>query len=305
MSKLIPFNSIDGDVKFKLEVVDEAEIVLVDVSVSTSQFRKFWPIADSLCWDEEKAEFVPRYKSSYLQGATEFSNRALLAFAAGQYYLRADQGRKDESEGVTSDESLTAMELDRENSRLDECLQNSIAREDKTAEVNRQLQLRIRDLEAEVESKNSAIKGHQRRIDELLKHSQNLSAQNVEFSLELESKKTLLEALDKSLETLMADKDRLEAAAKSAIDLENKAAETNSQLALRIRELEAELESQKALREESDRSLDGSIANANNQYKLACEAREALSRAREDAEFYRIGMQRIAEIANRKPFEDC
>ncbi|CAU13968.1 tail length tape measure protein [Pseudomonas phage 14-1] len=197
------------------------------------------------------------------------------------------------------------MELDRENSRLDECLQNSIAREDKTAEVNRQLQLRIRDLEAEVESKNSAIKGHQRRIDELLKHSQNLSAQNVEFSLELESKKTLLEALDKSLETLMADKDRLEAAAKSAIDLENKAAETNSQLALRIRELEAELESQKALREESDRSLDGSIANANNQYKLACEAREALSRAREDAEFYRIGMQRIAEIANRKPFEDC
>uniref|UniRef100_A0AB39AH98 Tail length tape-measure protein n=1 Tax=Pseudomonas phage vB_PaeM_HTN3 TaxID=3236644 RepID=A0AB39AH98_9VIRU len=214
MSKPIPFNSIDGDVKFKIEVVGEAEIVLVDVSVSTSQFRKFWPIADSLCWDEEKAEFVPRYKSSYLQGATEFSNRALLAFAAGQYYLRADQGRKDESEGVTSDESLMAMELDRENSRLDECLQNSIAHEDKMAEVNRQLQLRIRDLEAE-------------------------------------------------------------------------------------------LESQKALREESDRSLDGSIANANNQYKLACEAREALSRAREDAEFYRIGMQRIAEIANRKPFEDC
>ncbi len=142
------------------------------------------------------------------------TTRAFLAFAAGQYYLRADQGRKDESEGVTSDESLTAMELDRENSRLDECLQNSIAREDKMAEVNRQLQLRIRDLEAE-------------------------------------------------------------------------------------------LESQKALREESDRSLDGSIANANNQYKLACEAREALSRAREDAEFYRIGMQRIAEIANRKPFEDC
>ncbi|AKF13683.1 tail length tape-measure protein [Pseudomonas phage DL52] len=305
MSKPIPFNSIDGDVKFELEVVDGTKIVLVDVSVSTSQFRKFWPLADSLCWDEENAEFVPRYKSSYLQNATEVTTRAFLAFAAGQYYLRADQGRKDESEGVTSDESLTAMELDRENSRLDECLQNSIAREDKMAEVNRQLQLRIRDLEAEVETKNSAIKGRQRRIDELLKHSQNLSAQNVEFSLELESKKTLLEALDKSLETLMADKDRLETAAKSAIDLENKAAETNSQLALRIRELEAELESQKALREESDRSLDGSIANANNQYKLACEAREALSRAREDAEFYRIGMQRIAEIANRKPFEDC
>ncbi|YP_009966983.1 tail length tape measure protein [Pseudomonas phage vB_PaeM_C1-14_Ab28] len=213
MAKPIPFNSIDGDVKFKLEVVDGAEIALVDVSVSASQFRKFWPLADSLCWDEEKAEFVPRYKSSYLQNATEVTTRALLAFAAGQYYLRADQGRRDESEGVTSDESLTAMELDRENSRLDECLQNSIAREDKMAELNRQLQLRIRDLEAE-------------------------------------------------------------------------------------------LASQKALREESDRSLDGSIQNANNQHKLACEAREQLAKAREEAEFYRIGMQKVATIANSKPLED-
>lgn len=227
MTKPIPFNSIDGDVKFKLEVVDGAEIALVDVSVSTSQFRKFWPLADSLCWDEEKAEFVPRYKSSYLQNATEVTTRALLAFAAGQYYLLT--GNKVECEEQDADlhqlelESLRkalAMakrgkgDLVKEQARLDECLQNSIAREDQTAEVNRQLQLRIRDLEGE-------------------------------------------------------------------------------------------LASQKALREELDKSLDGSINNANNQYKLACEAREALSRAREDAEFYRIGMQRIAEIANRKPFEDC
>ncbi len=42
MSKPIPFNSIDGDIKFELEVVDGTKIVLVDVSVSTSQFRKFW-----------------------------------------------------------------------------------------------------------------------------------------------------------------------------------------------------------------------------------------------------------------------
>ncbi|WP_333981827.1 hypothetical protein [Pseudomonas aeruginosa] len=98
---------------------------------------------------------------------------------------------------------------------------------------------------------------------------------------------------------------RLDECLQNSIAREDKMAEVNRQLQLRIRDLEAELESQKALREESDRSLDGSIANANNQYKLACEAREALSRAREDAEFYRIGMQRIAEIANRKPFEDC
>ncbi|XAO36956.1 hypothetical protein WP1_317 [Pseudomonas phage WP1] len=69
MSKLIPFNSIDGEVKFELEVADGTKIVLIDVSVSASQFRKFWPLADSLCWHEENAEFVPRYKSSYLQGA--------------------------------------------------------------------------------------------------------------------------------------------------------------------------------------------------------------------------------------------
>ncbi|QIQ64940.1 hypothetical protein 14_00007 [Pseudomonas phage Epa14] len=68
--------------------------------------------------------------------------------------------------------------------------------------------------------------------------------------------------------------------------------------------MEAELASQKALREELNRSLDGSIQNANNQYKLACEARENLAKSREEAEFYRIGMQKIAAIANMNPFED-
>lgn len=227
MSSKVYFQHITRAIQVPLEVeVEDGKLQMVNVEVDPDGFRAFWPIADSLLWDLDACAFAPRYKSFHMEGAVKHADQALLAFAAGQYYLRD----KQPAESQESDADLHAIELSamretcrkakvekhqlvRENTRLDECLQNSIARENQVGETNRQLQLRIQDLEAE-------------------------------------------------------------------------------------------LASQKALREELDRSLDGSIQNANNQYKLACEARENLAKAREEAEFYRIGMQKIAAIANAKSFED-
>lgn len=227
MSNKISFHSITGTIQVPLEVeVEAGQLQMVNVEVDPDGFRKFWPIADSLLWDPEECKFLPRYKSHYMGEAVKYADQAMLAFAAGQYYLRVDskEERADQDADLHASE-LSAMrevcrkakvekhQLVRENTRLDECLQNSIARENDVSERNRQLQIRIQDLEAE-------------------------------------------------------------------------------------------LASQKALREELDRSLDGSIQNANNQHKLACEAREQMVKAREEAEFYRIGMQKIAAIANMNPFED-
>lgn len=103
---------------------------------------------------------------------------------------------------------------------------------------------------------------------------------------------------------LVRENTRLDECLQNSIARENETSERNRQLQIRIQDLEAELASQKALREELDRSLDGSIQNANNQHKLACEAREQMVKAREEAEFYRIGMQKVAAIANMNPFED-
>ncbi|AIW01648.1 hypothetical protein vB_Pae_PS44_00094 [Pseudomonas phage vB_Pae_PS44] len=227
MSSKVYFQYITGAIQVPLEVeVEGGQLQMVNVEVDPDGFRKFWPIADSLLWDPEECKFLPRYKSNYMGEAVKYADQAMLAFAAGQYYLRmgSKEERKDPDADLHASE-LSAMretcrkakvekhQLVREDTRLDECLQNSIARENEVAERNRQLHLRIQDLEAE-------------------------------------------------------------------------------------------LASQKALREELDRSLDGSIQNANNQHKLACEARENLAKAREEAEFYRIGMQKIAAIANMNPFED-
>ncbi|QYC52208.1 hypothetical protein FEKDPFPA_00044 [Pseudomonas phage PA4] len=227
MSSIVYFQYITGTIHLNLEVAtDSGEPETVKVGVNADNFRKFWPMADSLCWDPEAGKFLPRYNSHFMAASVENSDRALLAFAAGQYYMRMEskEEREDQDADLHASE-LSAMrevcrkakvekhQLVRENTRLDECLQNSIARENDVSERNRQLQIRIQDLEAE-------------------------------------------------------------------------------------------LASQKALREELDRSLDGSIQNANNQHKLACEAREQMVKAREEAEFYRIGMQKVAAIANMNPFED-
>ncbi|HHG5648176.1 TPA: hypothetical protein ACPWPG_003257 [Pseudomonas aeruginosa] len=227
MSSIVYFQYITGAIQVPLEVeVEAGQLQMVNVEVDPDGFRKFWPIADSLLWDPEECKFLPRYKSRYMTDAAAYADQAVLAFAAGQYYLRMEskEERKDPDDDLHAIE-LSAMretcrkakvekhQLVRENTRLDECLQNSIARENDVSERNRQLQIRIQDLEAE-------------------------------------------------------------------------------------------LASQKALREELDRSLDGSIQNANNQHKLACEAREQMVKAREEAEFYRIGMQKVAAIANMNPFED-
>ncbi|BBF63780.1 capsid and scaffold protein [Pseudomonas phage PAP8] len=227
MSSIVYFQYITGTIQVPLEVeVEAGQLQMVNVEVDPDGFRKFWPIADSLLWDAEECKFLPRYKSNYMGEAVKYADQAMLAFAAGQYYLR--MGSKEERKDPDAD--LHALELSalraelrrtkvakqqlvRENTRLVDRLQNFVAREDKVAEQNRQLQLRIQDLEAE-------------------------------------------------------------------------------------------LASQKALREELDKSLDGSIQNANNQHKLACEAREQMVKAREEAEFYRIGMQKVAAIANMNPFED-
>ncbi|BBI98253.1 phage capsid and scaffold [Pseudomonas phage PA01] len=227
MSSIVYFQYITGTIQVPLEVeVEAGQLQMVNVEVDPDGFRKFWPIADSLLWDAEECKFRPRYETHYMGGAVKHADQAVLAFAAGQYYLRMEskEERKDPDDDLHASE-LSAMretcrkakvekhQLVRENTRLDECLQNSIARENETSERNRQLQIRIQDLEAEIAS-------------------------------------------------------------------------------------------QKALREELDRSLDGSIQSANNQHKLAREAREQMVKAREEAEFYRIGMQKIAAIANMNPFED-
>ncbi|WOR80436.1 capsid and scaffold [Pseudomonas phage PSP3-DeSoir-2023] len=227
MSSIVYFQYITGTIQVPLEVeVEAGQLQMVNVEVDPDGFRKFWPIADSLLWDADECKFRPRYETHYMGEAVKHADQAVLAFAAGQYYLRMEskEERKDPDDDLHASE-LSAMretcrkakvekhQLVRENTRLDECLQNSIARENEVAERNRQLQIRIQDLEAEIAS-------------------------------------------------------------------------------------------QKALREELDRSLDGSIQNANNQHKLACEAREQMVKAREEAEFYRIGMQKIAAIANMNPFED-
>ena len=164
--------------------------------------------------------------SASLTDAAAYADQAVLAFAAGQYYLRMEskEERKDPDDDLHAIElsemretcrkaKVEKHQLVRENTRLDECLQNSIARENQVGETNRQLQLRIQDLEAE-------------------------------------------------------------------------------------------LASQKALREELDKSLEGSIKNANAQHKTACDAMEQLTKARKEADFYRLGMQKVAAIANAKPSED-
>ncbi len=88
---------------------------------------------------------------------------------------------------------------------------------------------------------------------------------------------------------LVRENTRLTNAFRTPSPAKTRLPERNRQLQIRIQDLEAELASQKALREELDRSLDGSIQNANDQYELACEAREQMVKAREEAEFYRIG----------------
>ncbi|BBJ26666.1 phage capsid and scaffold [Pseudomonas phage R12] len=227
MSSIVYFQYITGTIQVPLEVeVEAGQLQMVNVEVDPDGFRKFWPIADSLLWDPEECKFLPRYKSRYMTDAAAYADQAVLAFAAGQYYLRMEskEERKDPDDDLHASE-LSAMretcrkakvekhQLVRENTRLDECLQNSIARENQVGETNRQLQLRIQDLEAE-------------------------------------------------------------------------------------------LASQKALREELDKSLEGSIKNANAQYKTACDAMEQLTKARKEADFYRLGMQKVAAIANAKPSED-
>ncbi|UXD81608.1 tail length tape measure protein [Pseudomonas phage Kara-mokiny_kep-wari_Wadjak_1] len=227
MSSIVYFQYITGTIQVPLEVeVEAGQLQMVNVEVDPDGFRKFWPIADSLLWDAEECKFRPRYETHYMGEAVKHADQAMLAFAAGQYYLRMEskEERKDPDADLHALElsalraelrrtKVAKQQLVRENTRLVDRLQNFVAREDKVAEQNRQLQLRIQDLEAE-------------------------------------------------------------------------------------------LASQKALREELDKSLDGSIQNANNQHKLACEAREQMVKAREEAEFYRIGMQKVAAIANMNPFED-
>lgn len=224
----ISFRSIKNAIYVPMEIICEESGAsqTVKAHVDAKSFRAFWPVADNLAWDPDACKFAPLYRAHFMAKTVKDTDRALLAFAAGQYYLR----NKQAAESQESDADLHALELSalraelrrakvakqqlvRENTRLVDRLQNFVAREDKVAEQNRQLQLRIQDLEAE-------------------------------------------------------------------------------------------LASQKALREELDKSLDGSIKNANSQHKTACDAMEQLTKARKEADFYRLGMQKVAAIANAKPSED-
>ncbi|BAU16505.1 phage capsid and scaffold [Pseudomonas phage S12-3] len=248
MSSIVYFQYITGTIHLNLEVAtDSGAPETVKVGVNADNFRKFWPMADSLCWDPEAGKFLPRYNSHFMAASVENSDRALLAFAAGQYYLRMEP--KEEREDPDAD--LHPLEL--------ESLRKALAR------------------------------AKLRKVD-LVKEQARLT-------------KCLTAYADRE-NKLKLEKAHLDECLQNSIAHENKLAETNRQLQLRIQDLEAELASQKALREELDRSLDGSIQNANNQHKLACEAREQLAKAREEAEFYRIGMQKVAAIANSKPLED-
>ncbi|QIQ64904.1 hypothetical protein 14_00008 [Pseudomonas phage Epa14] len=111
MSSIVYFQYITGTIQVPLEVeVEAGQLQMVNVEVDPDGFRKFWPIADSLLWDAEECKFRPRYETHYMGEAVKHADQAMLAFAAGQYYLRMEskEERKDPDADLHASE-LSAM----------------------------------------------------------------------------------------------------------------------------------------------------------------------------------------------------